>query len=84
MLLKMRAKPFVLIGVGGAWFLLVACGLSVRNVIFRHAVLGLIARMIAKLPPPIAPLAFAVLWYALLFGWCIPVIVGLRLLRSRK
>lgn len=84
MLLKMRTKAFVLIGIGTAWFLLVAWGLAVRNVIFRETVLGIIARMIDKLPSPFASLAFAVSWCALLFGWCIPVIIGLRLLRSRK
>ena len=84
MLLKMRAKAFLLIGIGGTWFLLVAWGLAVRDVVLRGTVLGILARLVAKVPPSLASVAFASLWCALLFGWCIPVIVGLRILRRRQ
>jgi len=42
-----------------------------------------VAQVIDKLPPPIAPLAFILFWCTLLLGWCIPIILGLRLLRRK-
>jgi hypothetical protein len=83
MLLKMRAKAIALIGIGGAWFLVVAWGLAARGVVFRELVLAGL-RVIDRLPLRIVPATLVVFWYALLFGWFIPVIVGLRLLRRRK
>jgi len=57
--------------------------LAVRNVILRETALGPVAQVIDKLPPPIAPLAFILFWCTLLLGWCIPIILGLRLLRRK-
>jgi len=75
-------KPYVLIGAGLTWFLF-ALWLAVRNVILRETALGPVAQVIDKLPPPIAPLAFILFWCTLLLGWCIPIILGLRLLRRK-
>jgi hypothetical protein len=82
MLPTMRMKPYVLIGAGLTWFLF-ALWLAVRNVILRETALGPVAQVIDKLPPPIAPLAFILFWCTLLLGWCIPIILGLRLLRRK-
>jgi len=67
---------------GLTWFLF-ALWLAVRNVILRETALGPVAQVIDKLPPPIAPLAFILFWCTLLLGWCIPIILGLRLLRRK-
>jgi len=82
MLPTMRTKPYVLIGAGMTWFLFVVW-LAVRNVILRETVLGVVAQVIDKLPSPIASVAFTLFWCTLLFGWCIPIILGLRLLRRK-
>ena len=80
MLPTMRTKPYVVIGAGMTWFLFVVW-LVVRNVILRETVFGTVAQVIDKLPPPIASVAFTLFWCTLLLGWCIPIILGLRLLR---
>jgi len=82
MLPTMRMKPYVLIGAGLTWSLF-ALWLAVRNVILRETALGPVAQVIDKLPPPIAPLAFILFLCTLLLGWCIPIILGLRLLRRK-
>ncbi|HTW31098.1 MAG TPA: hypothetical protein VMD76_05435 [Candidatus Sulfotelmatobacter sp.] len=78
----MRMKPYVLIGAGLTWALIVFW-LVARNVILRETVLGPVAQVIDKLPPTIASLVFILLWSTLLLGWCIPIILGLRLLRRK-
>jgi len=82
MLPTMRMKPYVLIGAGLTWALIVFW-LVARNVILRETVLGPVAQVIDKLPPTIASLVFILLWSTLLLGWCIPIILGLRLLRRK-
>jgi len=82
MLPTMRMKPYVLIGAGLTWALIVFW-LVARNVILRETVLGPVAQVIDKFPPPIASLVFILLWSTLLLGWCIPIILGLRLLRRK-
>ena len=82
MLPTMRMKPYVLIGAGLSWVLIVFW-LVARNVILRETVLGPVAQVIDKLPPPIASLVFILFWCTLLLGWCIPIILGLRLLRRK-
>jgi hypothetical protein len=78
----MQMKAYMLIAIGGTW-LLVAASIVVSNVILRETVIGILAQFIDKLPPPIPAAASTLFWYTLLFGWIIPVIFGLRILRRR-
>jgi cell division protein FtsX len=78
----MRMKTYALIGAGLTWFLF-ALWLAVQNVILRETALGPVAQVIDKLPPPIASLAFILFWCTFLLGWCIPTILGFRILRRK-
>jgi hypothetical protein len=72
----------VCIGAGAVWFC-AALYVIVGKIILRTTLLGKLAEEIDKLPPALAVPIFVLSWCVFLFGWSIPVALGLvRLFRK--
>ena len=76
-------RTITLIGLGCGW-LAAALWMMVNNVILRETRLGAIATFLDRLPPAIGNPIFLLLWLAVLFGWAVPLVLGVkRLLRPK-
>jgi len=55
------------------------------NVVLRETRLGIIAQFLDKLPPAVANPMFIFLWIVTLFGWVVPLTLGvIGLLHKRR
>ena len=79
----MKFKPFILLAVGFSW-LAADLNLIVGPTVLRETRLGIIARLLDKLPPTIANTVDGLLWIVLLLGWTAPLTWGLRSLMQAK
>lgn len=78
-----QAKECVLAITGGLWFGVVAFVVT-GNIILRETPLGVIAKALDKLPSTLQGIAFLVCWGIFFFGWMVPVVYSVRLLRHRE
>ena len=79
----MNIKAFALISLGCSWLAADAC-LVVSPIILRETSLGVIARVLDRLPSAISGPIFLLLWLALLLGWTVPLVLGFKSLLRRK
>jgi len=55
------------------------------NAVLRETRLGIIAQFLDKLPPAVANPIFIFLWIVTLFGWVVPLTLGvIGLLREKR
>jgi len=79
-----RVGKIALFTLGFAW-LAGALRMIVGNVVLRETRLGIIAQFLDKLPPAVANPMFIFLWIVTLFGWVVPLTLGvIGLLRKRR
>jgi hypothetical protein len=79
----MRARAFVLVILGCCW-LAGDLYLMLGNIILRETPLGVIASVLDRLPRALGNPIFIPLWVTLLFGWTVPLVLGLRHLFRRR
>jgi hypothetical protein len=78
-----RVFAYSCIGAGAVW-LYAVLHIVLGNVILRETPLAKLAQQIDRLPPTLATPIYVVSWCVFLFGWAVPVGLGvLRLLRRR-
>jgi len=73
--MKIRVGKVALFTLGFAWL---ACVLWMifGNVVLRETRLGFMAQFLDKLPSTIAKPIFVFLWIVTLFGWVVPLTLG--------
>ncbi len=82
--MQIRVGKIALFTLGFAW-LAGALRMIVGNVVLRETRLGIIAQFLDKLPPAVANPMFIFLWIVTLFGWVVPLTLGvIGLLRKRR
>ena len=82
--MQIRVGKIALFTLGFAW-LAGALRMIVGNVVLRETRLGIIAQFLDKLPPEVANAMFIFLWIVTLFGWVVPLTLGvIGLLRKRR
>jgi len=67
----------VLLAVGFAWFVAFS-SLIGSGVILRETRLGILARLLDKLPSPLGASVFALLYWTFLLGWIILIGIALE------
>jgi hypothetical protein len=71
-------------GAGAVWLYAVLY-VILGKVILRETTLGKLAEQIDRLPPGLATPIFVLFWCVFLFGWSVPVALGLiRLFRKPR
>jgi len=73
--MQIRVGKIALFTLGFAW-LAGALRMIVGNVVLRETRLGIIAQFLDKLPPAVANPMFIFLWIVTLFGWVVPLTLG--------
>jgi hypothetical protein len=82
--MQIRLGKTALFTLGFGW-LAVILWMIVGNVVLRETRLGFIAQFLDKLPPTIANPMFIFLWIVTLFGWIVPLTLGvIGLLRKKR
>jgi hypothetical protein len=82
--MQIRAGRITLFTLGLVW-LAGVLWMIVGNVVLRETRLGFIAQFLDRLPSTIANPIFIVLWIVTLFGWVVPLTLGLiGLLRKSR
>jgi hypothetical protein len=80
----MKTKAFILIALGFCW-LAIDANLIIGDVTLRETSLGVIARVLDRLPTPVGNPIFIGLWFTLLLGWTIALAFGFwRLFRGSR
>jgi hypothetical protein len=75
--MQIRVRKIALFTMGFGW-LAGALWMIVGNVVLRETRLGFIAQFLDKLPPTIAKPIFILLWIVTLFGWVVPLTMGVK------
>jgi hypothetical protein len=79
----MKIRDFAFVFLGCSW-LASDLYLMVGNVILRETRLGVIANLLDRLPTALGTPIFIFLWLIGLFGWIVPLALGLKhLVRGR-
>jgi len=82
--MQIRIGKIALVTLGLGWLASVLW-MIVRNVVLRETRLGFIAQFLDKLSPAIANPIFILLWIVTLFGWTVPLTLGvIGLLRKKR
>jgi len=81
--MQIRMGKIALLTLGFAW-LAWDLWMIVGNVVLRETRLGIIAQFLDKLPSTIANLIFVFLWIVTLFGWVVPLTLGVIGLLPKK
>ena len=81
--MEIRIGKIALLTLGLVWLVGVSCWI-VANVSLRETRLSVIAGLLDKLPSGVSNPIFVFLWIALLFGWVIPLTLGVIGLLRRK
>ncbi len=74
--MQIRAGRIALFTLGFAW-LAGVLWMILGNVVLRETRLGFIAQSLDRLPSTIAKPIFILLWIVTLFGWVVPLTLGL-------
>ena len=82
--MKIRIKSIILLALAFVW-IAIDLWMIVGNVILRETRLGVIAAFLDRLPSEVANPIFIFLDLGVLFGWIVPLTLGLiGLLRRRR
>jgi hypothetical protein len=80
----MKKSGHIFLMIGLCWFGLVL-GLMFTNIVVRGLpLLHELAEFLDKLPPKIGTPIFLLLWDAFLFGWLIPLALGILTIRRQR
>ena len=79
----MRHKHKVLLVLATVW-VAVDFWLVASNLVFRETILVRLARFVDRMPEGISHRSLAVFWIVLLFGWLIPLGIGLMPMLRRR
>jgi hypothetical protein len=81
---KEKLKGYILAIAGGLWFGIVVF-VIVGNFILRETRLGVVARVLDRLPYPLREILFLAAWVVFFTGWIAPAVYSLRTLnRAQK
>jgi hypothetical protein len=81
--MQIRTRKIALLTLGLGW-LAGVLWMIVGNVVLRGTRLGFIAQFLDKLPPTITNPLFIFLWIVTLFGWVVPLTLGVIGLLRKK
>jgi len=81
--MQIRIGKIALVTLGLGWLVSVLW-MIVGNVVLRETRLGFIAQFLDKLSPSIANPIFILLWIVALFGWTVPLTLGVIGLLRKK
>jgi hypothetical protein len=81
--MQIRIGKIALFTLGFGW-LAWDLWMIVGNVVLRETRLGIISQFLDKLPPAIANPIFVFLWIITLFGWVVPLTLGVKGLLHKK